>query len=130
MTSSFGVSLSALNVAATRMQVSANNLANRQSTGTRVNGEVVNEPYKPQRVVQTTEGGVPKANIETVTNPTQKLYMPDHPQADEQGFLEVPNVDEASELIEMKMATYDYKAALKAITIEDKMQQALLDIFS
>jgi len=130
MVSSFGVSLGALNVAATRMQVSANNLANRQSTSTRVDGNVVNEPYLPQRVVQTTEGGMPTATIETVANPTQKFYMPDSPQADEQGFVAMPNVDEASELIEMKMATYDYKAALKAITVEDKMQEALLDILS
>jgi flagellar basal-body rod protein FlgC len=130
MVSPISTSLAGLQVAAKRVQVASTNLANQQSTATRVNGDVVDEAYKPQRVVTTTVDGVPTAQVQTVANPTQKLYLPDSPQADEYGFVEMPNVDQAAELVEMKIASYDYKANLKAIQVQDKIQQALLDILS
>jgi flagellar basal-body rod protein FlgC len=130
MVSPISTSLAALQVNARRIEVSANNLANQQATTTRRGDEVTNEAYKPHRVVVTNEGGVPKANVETVANPTQKLYLPESPQADEAGFVEVPNVDQASELVEMKMASYDYKANLQAIKVQQNTEDYLLDILS
>lgn len=125
-----GSSLAGLHVAAKRVQVASNNIANQNSTAKLENGVTVNEAYKPQRVVQTTEGGVPKATIQTAENPTQKLYLPDSPQADEYGFIEYPNVDTARELVELKIASYDYKANLKAIAAQDEQYKSLLDILS
>lgn len=130
MISSIGTSLAGLQVASRRIEVASNNLANQNSTATHENGETVDKPYQPQRVVQTNRDGVPQATVETVANPTQKLYLPDSPQADEYGFVEYPNVDQASELVELKMASYDYKANLKAIKVQDEQFKALLDIFT
>ena len=130
MVSGVSASLAGLQVAAKRIQVAADNLANQQATSTRVEGNGIDEPYKPQRVVVTNEGGVPVAKVETVPNPTQKVYVPDHPQADEYGFLKLPNVDQASELVDMKIASYDYKANLKAIKIQNDVEQSLLDIIT
>lgn len=130
MISSIGTSLAGVQVASKRIEVASQNLANQNSTATRRGGETVDEAYQPQRVVQTNEGGVPQAIVETVSNPTQKLYLPDSPQADEYGFVEYPNVDQASEMIEMKMASYDLKANLKAIKMEDDRLKSLLDIFT
>ncbi len=130
MVSPIGTSLAALQAASARVKVASENLANQNSTTTRVDGTVVNEPYKPQRVVQTSENGVPKVTVQTAANPTQKLYLPESPQADEYGFVEAPNVDQAQELVDLKIASYDYKASLKAIKIQDDIQQALLDILS
>jgi flagellar basal body rod protein FlgC len=41
-----------------------------------------------------------------------------------------PAHDTATELVDMKIASYDYKANLKAIRIQDEIQQSLLDILS
>lgn len=130
MVSPINTSLSALQAASRRMQVAANNIANQQSTATRVNGETVNEAYKPQEVVQTSNNGAVITDVRTVANPTEKLYLPEHPQADEYGFVESPNVDQAKQLIDMKIASYDYKANLKAIKIANDVEQSLLDILS
>ena len=130
MVSSIGSSLAGVNSAATRFAVAAGNIANQHSTSTVVDGVSVNEPYKPQRVVVSSEGGVPVAKVEDVANPTQKLYLPESEQADEYGFVAVPNVDQAAELVNMQIAAYDYKANLKAIQIQNNIEQSLLDILS
>lgn len=130
MVDSIGASLGGLQAATRRAQVSAQNLANQHSTSTRVDGNVVNEAYQPQRVLQTTENGVPKTTVETVANPTQKLYLPDDPQADEAGFVDIPNVDQAAELVNLKIASYDFKANAKAIQVAQNIEQSLLDIIT
>lgn len=48
--------LSGMNAAATRIGVSANNVANSQSTVAEQNGQTVNKPYVPQQVEQKTQG--------------------------------------------------------------------------
>lgn len=130
MVSPISTSLSALQAASKRIQVSANNLANQQTTSTRENGQSVDKAYLPQEVVQVSNNGTVTAKVQTVDNPTQKVFLPDHPQADDYGFVEFPNIDQAKELVDMKVASYDYKANLKAIKIYNEMQDSLLDILS
>lgn len=130
MVNPINVSLGGLQTAAKRIEVASNNLANQNSTSTRVDGEATSDVYKPQRVVQDTVNGVPVARVETVANPTLKLYAPENPQADDTGFIDIPNVDTANELVELKIASYDYKANLKAIKVQDEVQQSLLDILT
>lgn len=42
----------------------------------------------------------------------------------------VPQVDIAKELIEQKLAAYDYKANLQTIKVAANLQKSLLDIFT
>ncbi len=130
MVSPINTSLSGLQVAAKRIAVASENLANQQSTGSNINGKTVNTPYLPKEVVQISNNGFVTASVQTKDNPTQKLYQPDSPQADEYGFVNSPNVDQAEELVNLKIASYDYKANLKAIQVQNNVEQALLDIFS
>lgn len=130
MVSPISTSLAALQVNQKRIQVAANNIANQQSTQTNTNGNVTNDPYLPQEVVQTNLNGVPTATTQTVANPTQKFFLPESPQADEYGFVNYPNVDQAEQLVDMKIASYDYQANLKAIKIQQDTEQFLLDILS
>ncbi len=130
MVGSISTSLSGLQVASKRIAVAADNLANQQSTSSNINGKTVNTPYLPKEVVQISNNGVATAIVQTKANPTQKLYQPDSPQADEYGFVNSPNVDQAEELVNMKVASYDYKANLKAIQVQNNIEQSLLDILS
>lgn len=119
MVSPISASLSGLQAASKRLDVSSKNIANQQSLG-----------YEPQQVQQTSNNGVVQTKVQTVSNPTQKLYQPDNPASDEAGFIDAPNVDLASELVNLKVASYDYKANLKAIAVQNNVEQSLLDILS
>ena len=130
MVSPISTSLAGLQVANKRFEVAANNIANQNSTSTRNGAVVTDDAYKPQRVIVTNEGGTPTAKVDTIANPTQKLYQPDHPQADDSGFVEVPNSDTARDLVELKIASYDAQANLKAIKVQNNIMDALLDIIT
>ncbi|MBY0408515.1 MAG: flagellar basal body protein [Rickettsiales bacterium] len=126
MVNAINTSLSGLNAATKRVEVAANNIANQNSTKRRENGEVVDKTFTPQRVdlVSLTNAGV-QAQVRDVENPTVQIFDPGSNE-----LVEVPNVDPAEQLIELKMASYDYKANIKAIKVQDNIQQSLLDILS
>lgn len=131
MSTAIGSALSGLAVASKRVEVSASNLANQSSTSTQINGVTTNQPYIPKDVVQISLGaGGVRAEVRDANNPVVKYHDPESPQADESGFVEYPNVDTAEELVKMQIASYDYKANLKAIRVADRMEQSLLDMLS
>ncbi len=131
MSTAIGSALSGLAAAGKRVEVAADNLANQSSTATKVNGVTTNKSYIPKDVVQISLGaGGVRAEIREVTNPTVKYHDPESTQADEQGFVDSPNVDTAEQLVDMQIASYDYKANLKSIKIIDKLSQNLLDMLS
>lgn len=127
--SGFEIALSGLSAASKRVAVASNNLANQFSTSQRVNGDVVKAPYQPQVVEQSSQavGGV-DARITTDGRAPLKAFDPGNPDADDNGFVNFPNVDTAEELINMQVASYDFKANLKSIKVQDDMLQNLLDI--
>lgn len=127
MVSAINTALSGLSAATRRLEVSANNIANQNSTQTNTNGEVSNTPFTPQRVdlVSLSNSGV----IAQVRN--QEPATTQVPNAEsETGLIEVPNVDVARELVEVKLASYDYKANIKVIKTQNELEQNLLDILS
>ncbi|NBX03557.1 MAG: hypothetical protein EBR02_05795 [Alphaproteobacteria bacterium] len=131
MSSSIDTALSALAAASRRIEVAGNNIANQNSTTTQVDGVTTQKPYLPQDIVQISEaGGGVRTQQRTQTNPTQTLYSPSNPDADENGQVESPNVDVATQLVNARIATYDFKAALKVIQTQHNVEQSLLDILS
>lgn len=125
MVSGINASLSGLTASAKRVEVAANNIANKDSTKTLENGELVDKPYTPQRVdlVSLSNAGV-AATVRDVETPS--VQTPDG----KGGLFEAPNVDVAKELIDIKMASYDYKANIKAIQVQAKNEESLLNIIS
>lgn len=125
MASSFDISLSGINAASKRLEVSANNIANQFSTKTLKNGEASDKPYTPQRVdqVSLSTGGV-QAQANNVNPPT--VTAPDA-----QGNpTQQPNVDQAEQLVQQNIASYDFKANLKSIQVQSDIMKSLLDIKS
>lgn len=126
----FGIALSGLNAAQTRLGNSANNVANVQSTSSRVNGERVEQAYQATDVVQSSlepTGGV-RASIRPRDPATVPAYLPDNPAADENGIVEFPNVNLEEEVVQQQLASYDFKANAKVIQTQDEMLDSLLDI--
>jgi flagellar basal-body rod protein FlgC len=58
--------------------------------------------------------------------PPRRRYEPSHPDADAEGYVALPNVNPAEEMIDMLGASRAYQANLAAITmIRDLVQRAL-----
>ncbi len=126
MVSSIGVSLSGMQAASTRMAASADNVANLQTRSIKRGGEVVQEAYTPHDVQQSSiepQGGV-RATVRDRDPATVELPTFDGDVAD------YPNVNLEEEIIGQEVASYDFKANLKAIKTADEMMKNLLDITS
>jgi flagellar basal-body rod protein FlgC len=124
------IAATGLQAAERRLLASANNVANAETTAARgVGGTLVNEPYRAQRVEQVSlaSGGV-AARVVKDANPTVRAFDPASPVADENGFVEKPNVSLDNEIIQQNIAGYDFKANLKVIKAQDENFKSLLDI--
>lgn len=119
--------MSGLAVAAKRVFVSANNIVNIHSAGDGQAGSV----FKPQSVEQVS---VPQGGVRAVTRPITPasipVFSPDHPAADKDGLVQMPNVSLEREIVNLKMALNSYRANLKVIETADEMAGELLDRLS
>lgn len=123
--------MTGLYAASKRLENSANNVANMGSTTSRINGETVNTPFKPQQVTQTSlsMGGV-RADLRPVEPSSMSRYDPTNVAADAEGITEYPNVDLEEEIVNQQLASYDYKANLKSIEAYKEMTDELTDILA
>jgi len=148
---SLRISASALNAQRLRLDIISNNIANAQTTRTAEGG-----PYKRQDVVFTPQGGLTGANrflpsavmdrlrgtpasqgavggvqvAQVITDQEQgaRVYDPTHPDADEEGFVTLPNVNLVVEMTNMLSATRSYEANLSVIEASKRMALKALDI--
>ena len=118
--STINTTTSALTAQRLRMDVISSNIANVDTTRAKnVNGEW--EPYRRKTVtLQSEEGkfsnflnaavgksegvgrGVKVSKIEEDnTTPFKFVYQPDHPDANEEGYVQLPNVDVLKEMVEL-----------------------------
>lgn len=113
-----------------RLEASANNVANVSSTvGRDMSGALKNEPYRAQRVEQTSllPAGVGTRTVDA-QKPTIRVSDPSSPVADENGMVETPNVSLDEEAIQQNIAGYDFKANLKVFKAQDEMLKSLVDL--
>ena len=70
--------------------------------------------------------GVKVAGIVEDTEPARRRYDPSHPDADKDGFVQLPNVNPAEEMVDMVGASRAYQANLTAINlIRDLVSRSL-----
>lgn len=135
LNAALGASASALNAERTRIEVAVSNLANSESTR-----GPDGQPYRRRDVVlasapdnsfdaalgNASAVGVQVAGVLEDSAPFRRRYDPTHPDADEQGFVAMPNVDTPEEMVDMLSASRAYQANLTAIgLIRDLVQKAL-----
>ena len=134
MSSISTIALSGLNAAASRLQVSASNVANSQTTGALPNADGTvpagaPQAYSPLALVQTaTAGGGVQTSITTVSPPTTAVYDPQASFANQDGLVAAPNVDLAQEMIGQLLASYSFTANATVMRANDRMSKTLLDI--
>jgi len=73
--------------------------------------------------------GVEVVNItEDSKTPTRRVYDPSHPDADKDGYVEMPNVNVVTEMVDMISASRAYEANVTALQSVKGMNQAALEI--
>ncbi len=145
------ISASGLTAQRLRMDTIANNMANVETTRVQ-NGQ---GPYRRQVVVfearkaqtgvrsfqdvldseevkaKTIGTGVRVKEIRSITEeeaPFRRVYEPSNPDADEQGYVNYPNVNIVEEMINMISSTRAYEANAKMIEASKSMAARALDI--
>jgi flagellar basal-body rod protein FlgC len=130
-------SASALAAEKVRIEAAVSNLANAESTR-----GPDGQPYRRRDVVLAADetarfggaldraqaAGVRVASIVEDRTAPRRRYEPSHPDADRDGFVALPNVDPAEEMVDMMTAARAYQANLTAISLVREMVQRALDL--
>lgn len=129
------ISATGLSAERIRMEVAANNIANAHTTRG-ANGE----PYRRQQVSfgaamnqllgpHSSVGdmkGVQVLGIESDMSELPQIYDPGHPDANQDGYVQMPNVKIPHEMVDMMTASRAYEANLKSLqTFRELAEQAL-----
>ena len=139
------ISASALTAQRLRMNVTAENLANAETTKT-----ADGNPYRRKEVTLTsvpgnggfgaqlskamgggsgvTPGGVQATAITEDATDGKLVYDPSHPDADEQGYVRMPNVDTVTEMVDLIDAQRAYEANVTAMSASKQMFAKTLEI--
>lgn len=126
---SINSALNGLAAASQRLNVSAGNTANQNSTASNVNGDLVNKPFQAQKVqeVSLADGGV-QSVVLPVDPASIPRFDPASAQADEAGVVQYPNVSEDNEATQRIIASRAFQANLESIATADENLATLLDI--
>ena len=73
-------------------------------------------------------GGVIVSEIVESDNPFIPVYNPNHPDADENGYVMMPNVNSSEEQVDLMAATRAYEANLTALNVVKTMAMKALEI--
>ena len=125
------IAVSGMKAQAERLRVISENMANADSVGIRP-GE---DPYRRQVVTFKNyvdeATGAQLVKVEKVLpdrSPFQMKYMPDHPAANAEGYVAMPNVNPLVEMMDMKEAQRSYDANMSMMQTARDMNSKILDV--
>jgi flagellar basal-body rod protein FlgC len=142
MFDSMHVSASGLAAERLRMDIIAQNLANANSTR-----GPDGQPYRRHEVIfrsrdvgaavgaegTSVQGNDRMRGVEPIAivedpSPLRAVYDPQHPDSDENGYVQYPNVNPVTEMVDMTTATRAYEANVTAMNAAKNMALKALDI--
>lgn len=141
--SSLDVSASGLTAQRLRMDVIAQNIANVDTTRTedgtpykrktvifeeRIADKPFSDYFNSALVNYSTGGGIRATEIVEDNSEGPKVYDPDHPDADEEGYVTKPNVNIVEEMVNMISASRAYEASVTASGITKSMITKTLEL--
>ncbi|GIZ52664.1 flagellar basal body rod protein FlgC [Noviherbaspirillum aridicola] len=107
----FNVAGSAMSAQGQRLNTVASNIANADSTTSSTG-----QPYRAKQVVfevvptaSPAAAGVKVAKVVEDQSPLKTVFDPKHPQADENGYVTMPNVNVVEEMVNMISASRSYQ---------------------
>lgn len=136
---SLNISGSGLTAQRFRMDVISENIANQDTTRTENGG-----PYRRKMVVLSTSNNFKNIMIDNLNeyeagrvevteiledqSEFKLVYNPEHPDADENGYVSMPNVDTLKETVDMMEAYRAYQANVTALNTAKQMAVKALEI--
>ncbi|GAA0331779.1 flagellar basal body rod protein FlgC [Bacillus carboniphilus] len=141
---SMNITSSALSAQRLRMDVVSSNMANAESTRAQfVNGEW--QPYRRKMVVLQPQNqfstflkqamntnqsgdGVAVSKIVEDRSPFKLVFDPSHPDANEDGYVEMPNVDPLREMVDLISSTRSYEANVTVLNATKGIMMKTLEI--
>lgn len=135
------ISASALAAQRARAEVATANLANAETTRTEEGG-----PYRRKLVVfgsrlprfqlalqnartgSSNPRGVEVRQVVEDTAPPIMRYDPGHPDADAEGYVAYPNLNPATEMVDLMGAVRSYEASAAAVNATKQMIQSSMDL--
>ncbi len=121
------IAISGLRAQEKNISVISSNVANAQTTD---NGK--GEPYRRLEAVFKTDGeGIGGVNLEEIAadmSDFQRVLKPGHPDADEQGYVMMPNVNLPLEMINLNIATRLYQANTAVLKRYQRMVETTLEL--
>lgn len=138
--SGIDITAGALNAQKTRLDIVAQNIANAQTTrgpdGQPYHRKVVS--FETELVRQAGAAGISStgSNLQSVRvsgitddkSEGQSLYDPQHPDATADGYVKMPNVNMAYEMIDLMTASRAYEANLSVVKNARQMTMKALEI--
>lgn len=127
------IALSGMNAASRRVEASAANIANATTAGAL---DPADGP-SPYQALTTVQSSVSAASGESLgvrsdtipaSRPFVPAYDPDSPFANEDGLIGAPNVDLATEIVNLQIGSAVYKANIKTMQVAADMQKEMLDM--
>ncbi|MGE4267383.1 MAG: flagellar basal body rod protein FlgC [Deferribacterales bacterium] len=123
--------VAATGMSAQRIRISAisSNLANAQTTKTAEGG-----PYKRKDVIFQTimegenSGGVKVDKVVADEKPPLLKYEPQHPDANEEGYVAYPNINPIEEMVNMLEASRSYEANTTMLNTAKQLAMRALEI--
>ena len=132
--SGIDVTAGALNAQKTRLDIVAQNIANAQTTrgpnGTAYQRQVVS--FETELVRRSASGAslqsVRVAGIVPDRTPGEQVYNPQHPDANADGLVTMPNVNLSYEMVDLITASRAYEANLSVVKNARQMAMKALEI--
>ncbi len=128
------VTSSALSAQKTRVDIVAQNIANAQTTrgpdGQPYQRRVISFEAEMQKMTSADrEVQAPKIrDIGVDRSPGQRVFDPQHPDAAADGYVTMPNVNMAYEMVDLMTASRAYEANLSVIKNSRQMAEKAIDI--
>ena len=139
--SALSVSASGMSAQRTRAQLLVENIANSETTRTAEGG-----PYRRKDAIfsstpvpsafssvldeqlNSSQMGVTVSGISVDTRDPERRYMPGHPDADKDGYVAMPRMNPAEDMVDLMGASRGYQANVSAIAAVKDMIQRSIDI--
>lgn len=136
---SMQINSSGLSLERFKLDTISTNIANVNTTRTEEGGPYLKktvtfeESLKKQESFFTGEStwksyGVAITGIEEDAENVKYAYEPDHPDADDEGFVAYPNINMADEMVEMMKTLRTYDANVTALSASKEMMKKALEI--
>lgn len=119
----FNVAGSAMSAQGQRLNTVASNIANADST-TSSTGQTYRAKHVVFSAIPTANPAASGVKVQQVVedqSPLKQVYDPKHPQADEQGYITMPNVNVVDEMVNMISASRSYQTNVETMNAAKTM---------